>query len=75
MVHATVLANAYSVKHMVPSRWKKQHYMRQLNWRTGAFRVYLKHGINDKTRERAAPHRWLRPVPDRGGPSSPRRCG
>jgi CDP-glycerol glycerophosphotransferase (TagB/SpsB family) len=51
MVHATVLANAYSVKHMVPSRWKKQHYMRQLNWRTGAFRVYLKHGINDKTKD------------------------
>ncbi|MET0447556.1 MAG: hypothetical protein ABW004_04095, partial [Aeromicrobium sp.] len=51
MVHATVLANAYSVKHMVPTRWKKQHYMRQLNWRTGAFRVYLKHGINDKTKD------------------------
>jgi CDP-glycerol glycerophosphotransferase (TagB/SpsB family) len=51
MVHATVLANAYSVKHMVPSRWKKQHYMRQLNWRTGAYRVYLKHGINDKTKD------------------------
>ncbi|NRQ49526.1 CDP-glycerol glycerophosphotransferase family protein [Aeromicrobium stalagmiti] len=51
MVHATVLANAYSVKHMVPSRWKKQHYMRQLNWRIGAYRVYLKHGINDKTKD------------------------
>lgn len=49
MVHATVLANAYSIKHMVPSRWPKQHYMRQLGWRTGAYRVYLKHGINDKT--------------------------
>ncbi|MET0821031.1 MAG: CDP-glycerol glycerophosphotransferase family protein, partial [Aeromicrobium sp.] len=49
MVHATVLANAYSIKHMVPSQWPKQHYMRQLGWRTGAYRVYLKHGINDKT--------------------------
>ncbi|MRK02707.1 hypothetical protein GEV27_14405 [Aeromicrobium sp. S22] len=51
MVHATVLANAYSVKHMLPSRWKKQHYMRQLNWRIGAYRVYLKHGVNDKTKD------------------------
>ena len=49
MVHATVLANAYSIKHMVPSQWPKQHYMRQFGWRTGAYRVYLKHGINDKT--------------------------
>ena len=51
MVNATVLANAYSVKHMVPSRWQKQHYMRQLNWRVGAYRVYLKHGVNDKTKD------------------------
>jgi len=51
MVHATVLANAYSVKHMLPSQWKKQRYMRQLNWRTGSYRVYLKHGVHDKTRE------------------------
>lgn len=51
MVNATVLANAYSVKHMVPNRWKKQHYMRQLNWRVGAYRVYLKHGVHDKTKD------------------------
>jgi len=51
MVNATVLANAYSIKHMVPSGWQKQHYMRQLNWRVGSYRVYLKHGVHDKTRE------------------------
>jgi hypothetical protein len=51
MVNATVLANAYSIKHMVPASWAKQHYMRQLNWRVGSYRVYLKHGVHDKTRE------------------------
>lgn len=51
MANATVLATAYSVKHMLPSRWQRQHHLRQLNWRTGAYRVYLKHGINDKTKD------------------------
>ncbi|AWB91130.1 CDP-glycerol glycerophosphotransferase family protein [Aeromicrobium chenweiae] len=52
MVQATVLANAYSVKHMLPSRWKKQHYLRQLGWRTGgAYRVYLKHGVHLNTKD------------------------
>ncbi len=46
MLHAEVLANAYSVKHMLPSRWHPGAYMKQCAWRTGAHRVYLKHGVH-----------------------------
>ncbi|AXH96755.1 CDP-glycerol glycerophosphotransferase family protein [Ornithinimicrobium avium] len=46
MLHAQVLANAYSVKHMLPSRWHPGAYMKQAAWRTGAHRVYLKHGVH-----------------------------
>lgn len=46
MMHASVLANAYSVKHMVPRNWTPTGYTRHLAWRVGAVRVYLKHGVN-----------------------------
>lgn len=46
MLHAVVLANAYSVKHMLPSRWRPGAYMNQCAWRVGALRVYLKHGVH-----------------------------
>ncbi len=46
MLHAQVLANAYSIKHMLPSRWHPGAYMKQAAWRTGAYRVYLKHGVH-----------------------------
>ena len=46
MLHADVLANAYSIKHMLPRRWHPGAYMRQAAWRTGAYRVYLKHGVH-----------------------------
>ncbi len=46
MLHADVLANAYSVKHMLPSRWRPGAYMLQCAWRVGARRVYLKHGVH-----------------------------
>ena len=46
MLHAEVLANAYSVKHMLPSRWRPGAYMLQAGWRLGARRVYLKHGVH-----------------------------
>lgn len=46
MLHADVLANAYSIKHMLPTRWHPGAYMRQGAWRTGAYRVYLKHGVH-----------------------------
>ncbi len=46
MLHAKVLANAYSIKHMLPSNWHPGAYMKQATWRLGARRVYLKHGIH-----------------------------
>lgn len=46
MLHAEVLANAYSIKHMLPRQWDPAAYVRGFAWRIGAFRVYLKHGIN-----------------------------
>lgn len=46
MLHADVLANAYSIKHMLPSRWHPGAYMNQCAWRLGARRVYLKHGVH-----------------------------
>src|SRR5690625_1471568 len=46
MLHAEVLANAYSIKHMLPRTWHPGAYMKQATWRLGARRVYLKHGIH-----------------------------
>lgn len=46
MLHADVLANAYSIKHMLPASWHPGAYMRQCAWRIGAVRVYLKHGVH-----------------------------
>lgn len=46
MLHADVLANAYSIKHMLPSGWHPGAYMRQCAWRVGSVRVYLKHGVH-----------------------------
>lgn len=46
MVHANVLANAYSIKHMIPRQWNPVGYTRHLAWRVGAVRLYLKHGVN-----------------------------
>lgn len=46
MLHANVLANAYSIKHMIPRQWNPAGYARHLAWRVGAVRVYLKHGVN-----------------------------
>ncbi len=46
MMHATVLANAYSIKHMIPRQWSAASYTSSLAWRVGAHRVYLKHGVH-----------------------------
>ena len=46
MMHAEVLANAYSIKHMIPRKWHADAYTRGLAWRVGAHRVYLKHGVH-----------------------------
>lgn len=49
MLHAEVLANAYSIKHMVPRQWDGNTYMRQFAWRVGAYRAYLNHGVDVDT--------------------------
>ncbi|MBR7743478.1 CDP-glycerol glycerophosphotransferase family protein [Phycicoccus sp. BSK3Z-2] len=46
MLHASVLANAYSVRYLIPSHWAAATYTRHLVWRVGALRVYLKHGVH-----------------------------
>lgn len=46
MLHAEVLANAYSIHYMIPSGWAAGDYLRHLAWRVGALRVYLKHGVH-----------------------------
>ncbi|HIZ36686.1 MAG TPA: CDP-glycerol glycerophosphotransferase family protein [Candidatus Ruania gallistercoris] len=46
MLHANMLANAYSIKHMIPQQWNPAGYSRHLAWRVGAVRVYLKHGVH-----------------------------
>lgn len=46
MLHASVLANAYSIHHMVPDSWKYSEYVEHVAWRVGALRIYLKHGIH-----------------------------
>lgn len=45
MLHARVLINAYSLKHMVPKQWHLAAYHKSGAWRLGSYRVYLKHGI------------------------------
>jgi hypothetical protein len=46
MLHASVLANAYSIRYLVPQTWGVATYTRHLVWRVGALRVYLKHGVH-----------------------------
>lgn len=49
MHHADVLANAYSIKHMAPHQWNSTIYGSYFSWKIGSRRVYLKHGVHDKT--------------------------
>lgn len=46
MLHAAVLADAYSISYLIPRQWNRDHYARHLAWRIGALRVYLKHGVH-----------------------------
>lgn len=45
MLHAEVMACAYSIKHLLPRQWDTDEYSRHGAWRLGALRVYLKHGV------------------------------
>lgn len=46
MLHASVLANAYSINHMLPTQWDPRDFEKHLAWRVGALRIYLKHGVH-----------------------------
>lgn len=46
MLHAKVLADAYSIHYLIPRQWDPANYARRLAWRVGALRVYLKHGVH-----------------------------
>lgn len=46
MLHAAVLADAYSLHYLIPKQWTAADYTRHLAWRVGALRVYLKHGVH-----------------------------
>ncbi|MCA5892734.1 CDP-glycerol glycerophosphotransferase family protein [Isoptericola sp. NEAU-Y5] len=45
MLHAAVVANAYSIRYLIPDSWGGA-YTRHIVWRVGAIRVYLKHGVH-----------------------------
>jgi CDP-glycerol glycerophosphotransferase (TagB/SpsB family) len=46
MLHADVLANAFSVRYLIPRSWERSGYSYQLAWRIGALRVFLQHGVH-----------------------------
>lgn len=49
MLHASVLVNAYDIDtYMLPDSWDRTRYLKHLNWRVGARRVFLQHGVTDK---------------------------
>lgn len=46
MLHADVLANAFSIPYLIPSSWDRTGYNYHLAWRIGALRVFLQHGVH-----------------------------
>ncbi|MGK5520445.1 bifunctional glycosyltransferase/CDP-glycerol:glycerophosphate glycerophosphotransferase [Micromonospora sp. URMC 107] len=49
MLHATKMINSYDIdSYMLPSRWERGQFLKHLNWRIGAARVFLQHGVTDK---------------------------
>ncbi|MFH8732785.1 glycosyltransferase [Streptomyces sp. NPDC017964] len=49
MLHASALINAYDIDtYMLPDGWDRTRYLKHLNWRVGARRVFLQHGVTDK---------------------------
>jgi hypothetical protein len=46
MLHADVLANAFSISNLVPRSWDPSEYHFDLAWRIGALRVFLQHGVH-----------------------------
>ncbi|MFE2461795.1 glycosyltransferase [Streptomyces sp. NPDC059402] len=49
MLHVSALVNAYDIDtYMLPDGWDRTRYLKHLNWRVGARRVFLQHGVTDK---------------------------
>ncbi|WP_160165774.1 CDP-glycerol glycerophosphotransferase family protein [Actinoplanes sp. OR16] len=49
LLHAKKLINSYDIdSYMLPPRWTKPEFLKHLNWRIGASRVFLQHGVTDK---------------------------
>jgi hypothetical protein len=46
MLHADVLANAFSISYLIPRSWDPSEYHFDLAWRIGALRVFLQHGVH-----------------------------
>lgn len=46
LLHASVLANAHSLHHMLPRTWTRQAFVRRLAWRVEALQVFLQHGVH-----------------------------
>lgn len=46
MLHADVLANAFSIPYLLPRSWDRHAYNFHLAWRIGALRVFLQHGVH-----------------------------
>lgn len=46
MLHADVLANAFSIRYLLPRSWDRGAYNFHLAWRIGALRVFLQHGVH-----------------------------
>ena len=46
MLHADVLANAFSIPYLIPRSWPRSAYNYHLAWRIGAVRVFLQHGVH-----------------------------
>jgi hypothetical protein len=54
LLHAQRLINSYDIDFfMLPDNWPVLDYLRHLNWRVGARRVFLQHGVTDKDVSRA----------------------
>ncbi|MEV5163546.1 CDP-glycerol glycerophosphotransferase family protein [Streptomyces werraensis] len=54
MLHASLLINAYDIdSYMLPDGWNRTAYLKHLNWRVGARRVFLQHGVTDEDGSKA----------------------
>lgn len=46
LLHARVVADAYSLHYLFPQQWKVDKFVEQMAWRTGSLQVFLQHGVH-----------------------------